>query len=46
MNDETDALLNKLCAKIDNGEALDEYERGVKETIEFIYEGGEAPEVE
>lgn len=43
---EAEKLLIKLYAKRDDGEELDEFERGIFETLCWLIDGTDQPEIE
>lgn len=46
MENEANELLDPLFTKIDKGEFLEDYEQGVKDAIDWIYNNGMKPEIE
>jgi len=45
MEEQANKLLDPLFAIIDEGQMLNEYQQGVMDTINWIYEGGDKPQV-
>ena len=48
MDKETEArnLIDPLFDKIDNGEVLAEYEQALFDMVNWLYDGGDKPEIE
>ncbi len=43
---EAQALIDPLYTKMDNGESLDDYQQGVLDTITWLFDDADKPEVE